>query len=164
MHHQFPGNACKLDGALLTNGAIHVAGFGQSLEHRCHRPGDVRHGTVAAARCRIVQMLADVGRATAQQQPGGRRLADVLVLGAAQHRVALDFALIFEEELVRLVDEMLDVDDVTERRDNVVLRYEGENHQGFDDQLAVLGLGDGVEGGLDLRKVIWKRSEQRQPL
>lgn len=109
-------------------------------------------------------MLADVGRSTAQQQPGGRRLADVLVLGAAQHRVALDFALIFEEELVRLVDEMLNVDDVPERCDNVVLRYEGENHQGFDDQLAVLGLGDGVEGGLDLRKVIWKRSEQRQPL
>uniref|UniRef100_A0A182Q2T8 Uncharacterized protein n=1 Tax=Anopheles farauti TaxID=69004 RepID=A0A182Q2T8_9DIPT len=123
-----------------------------NLEHGRDRPGHVRHRAVAAARRTVVQVLADVGGPAAQQQPGGGRLADVLVLGAAEHRVAVRLALVLQEQLVRPVHQMLDVDDRADRREYVVLGDERQHHQRLDHQLPVLGLRDRVQRRLDLER------------
>lgn len=68
----------------LAYGAVQLAGLGQEVEQGGHGACDVGHGAVAAAGCAVVEVLADVGSAPAQEASRGGRLPLAGRLGATE--------------------------------------------------------------------------------
>lgn len=136
----------------LTDRAVHVAVLWQTVQHIRHRLGNIHHRPVAATRRTIIQMLAYIRGTVAQQHPLRRRLLHVLGLGTAQRRVPLHLPLVLEEDLIRLVHQVLHTDDSPQTRHHVVLRDQRQHHQRLHHQLPVLGLRNRIQRRLHLQR------------
>lgn len=151
---------------------------GQQVLHvHRHGLGEVGHAPEAATGGAVVQQPAHSGGRVAVQDMLRRSQVHLEREDGSSERTGsqsvgadageFDAHLVFEEHVVRQVDDLLDVDDGADARD-VHVGQHGEHQDGLHQQLPVLGLRDAVQdrlhvdGELDFsRRHLEKEGRQR---